>query len=247
MEVVDLLTNEVIERFRQRKESLQERDALVSLALKVLCRKVSYTCRNCYFDALMELVSLYKTNRMLFDERMKEKRYQVRRGVCMPLGFGSNRMIVYQNCTDQLAVEFLSLDEKNSKYFEMLPSDWKDDVAEYLKKQYSNDTIPAELSSAELDAIADMKKMLAEGSTKKAVKEHFESFEKIGEMKVTKKYVDSLLKIASGQLEDEKNKTTSDPGSDDKSTDLEKAANVADSEQEEQLDEGENAAQAKVD
>ena len=54
----------------------------------------------------MELVNLYKTNRILFEERMKEKRYQIARGVCMPLGFGSSRMIVYQNCTDELAIEF---------------------------------------------------------------------------------------------------------------------------------------------
>ena len=131
MRVDELLTNDMIERFRMRKETPQERDALVSIATKVLCRKMTYTCRNCYFDALMELVNLYKTNQILFEERMKEKRYQIARGVCMPLGFGSSRMIVYQNCTDELAIEFLSLDEKNSKYFEHLPDGWKSDVADY--------------------------------------------------------------------------------------------------------------------
>lgn len=244
MKVEELLTNEVIERFRQRKESLQERDALVSLASKVLCRKVSYTCRNCYFDALMELVSLYKTNRILFKERMEEKRYQIKRGVCMPLGFGSNRMIVYQNCTDQLAVEFLSLNEKNSQYFEHLPDGWKDDVAAFLEKQSGKNVVLAELSSAELDAIADMKKMLVEGSTKGAVKEHFQTFEKIGGVKVTKKYVDSLLKVASGQLEEEKSKNTADPGLNDKSGDPEKVVDVADTDQ---VENAENADQAKVD
>lgn len=74
MRVDELLTNEVIERFRLRKETPQERDTLVSLASKALCRKIFYTCRNCYFDALMELVNLYKTNRILFEERMKEKK-----------------------------------------------------------------------------------------------------------------------------------------------------------------------------
>ena len=52
MRVDELLTNEVIERFRLRKETPQERGTLVSLASKALCRKISYTCRTCYFDAL---------------------------------------------------------------------------------------------------------------------------------------------------------------------------------------------------
>lgn len=214
MRVDELLTNEVIERFRLRKETPQERDTLVSLASKALCRKIFYTCRNCYFDALMELVNLYKTNRILFEERMKEKRYQIARGVCMPLGFGSSRMIVYQNCTDELAIEFLSLDEKNSKYFERLPDGWKDDVAGYLDKLSGKEHIPVELSPAELDAIADMKRMLIEGLTKRAVKEHFVTFDKVGDVKVTKKYIDSLLKEASEQLKVESEKKTDDPGKD---------------------------------
>lgn len=214
MRVNELLTNEVIERFRLRKETPQERDTLVSLASKALCRKISYTCRNCYFDALMELVNLYKTNRILFEERMKEKIYQIARGVCMPLGFGASRMIVYQNCTDELAIEFLSLDEKNSKYFERLPDGWKDDVAEYLEKLSGKEHIPVELTPAELDAIADMKRMLIEGMTKRAVKEHFVTFDKVGDVKVTKKYIDSLLKEASEQLKAESEKKTDDPGKD---------------------------------
>ena len=214
MRVDELLTKEVIERFRLRKETPQERDTLVSLASKALCRKISYTCRNCYFDALMELVNLYKTNRILFEERMKEKRYQIARGVCMPLGFGSSRMIVYQNCTDELAIEFLSLDEKNSKYFERLPDGWKDDVAEYLDKLLGKEHIPIELTSAELDAIADMKRMLIEGMTKRAVKAHFVAFDKVGDVKVTKKYIDSLLKEASEQLKAESEKKTDDSGKD---------------------------------
>ena len=162
----------------------------------------------------MELVNFYKTNRILFEERMKEKRYQIARGVCMPLGFGSSRMIVYQNCTDELAIEFLSLDEKNSKYFERLPDGWKDDVAEYLEKLSGKEHIPVELTPAELDAIADMKRMLIEGMTKRAVKEHFVTFDKVGDVKVTKKYIDSLLKEASEQLKAESEKKTDDPGKD---------------------------------
>lgn len=214
MRVDELLTNDIIERFRMRKETPQERDTLVSIATKVLCRKITYTCRNCYFDALMELVNLYKTNRILFEERMKEKRYQIARGVCMPLGFGSNRMIVYQNCTDELAIEFLSLDEKNSKYFEHLPDGWKSDVADYLDKLSGKDHIPVELTQVELDAIADMKKMLIAGMTKKVVKDHFVTFEKIGDVKVTKKYIDSLLKEASEQLKAENESKTDDPDKD---------------------------------
>lgn len=214
MRVDELLTNDMIERFRMRKETPQERDTLVSIATKVLCRKIAYTCRNCYFDALMELINLYKTNRILFEERMKEKRYQIARGVCMPLGFGSNRMIVYQNCTDELAIEFLSLDEKNNKYFERLPDGWKDDVAEYLEKLSEKEQIPTELTPVELDAIADMKKMLIAGTTKKAVKGHFITFEKVGDVKVTKKYIDSLLKEASEQLKAENEKKTDDPDKD---------------------------------
>lgn len=223
MKVADLFTNEVIERFRLREETPQERDALVSLASKVLCRKISYTCRNCYFDALTELVNLYKTNRILFEERMKEKRYQIARGVCMPLGFGSNRMIVYQNCTDALAIEFLSLDEKNSRYFERLPDDWKDDVAEYLERLSEKEHVPVELTPAESDTIADMKKMLTEGRDKKAVKEHFVSFDKIGEVKVTKKYIDFLLKEASKQLKTENQKKSDDPVKEESQENWEKA------------------------
>ena len=132
----------------------------------------------------------------------------------MPLGFGSSRMIVYQNCTDELAIEFLSLDEKNSKYFERLPDGWKDDVAEYLEKLSGKEHIPVELTPAELDAIADMKRMLIEGMTKRAVKEHFVTFDKVGDVKVTKKYIDSLLKEASEQLKAESEKKTDDPGKD---------------------------------
>ena len=219
MRVEELLTNEVIERFRLQKETSGEREALIYFASKVLGRKVTYTCRNCYFDALIELINLYKTNQTIFEERMQEKRYQIKRGVCMPLGFGSSRMIVYQNCTDSLAIEFLSLNEDNCKYFEQLPSEWKDDVAEFLGKKSEKDILPAELTQDELNTIADMVKMMfMEGATKKAIKEHFMNQGKIGEKKVTNRYVDSLLKEATEQFEAEKSKKASGQVESDKIT-----------------------------
>lgn len=249
MKVDELLTNEVIERFRLLEETKEEREALISIAAKVLGRTITYTCRNCYFDTLVELINLYKTNQKLFNERMKEKRYQIARGVCMPLGFGSDRMIVYQNCTDELAIEFLSLDENNSKHFERLPDNWKEEVAEYFEKKSGKEIIPVEYTPAELEAIAKMKQLLSEGSTKKAVKDSFMTLGSIGEVKVTHRRVDSLLKEASEQFEVEKVKNTTDLDSDNKKGDSDKVEDVVDpdsSSNGEQKD-GVNLDQTKVD
>lgn len=83
-----------------------------------------------------------------------------------------------------------------------------------MDKLLGKEHIPIELTSAELDAIADMKRMLIEGMTKRAVKAHFVAFDKVGDVKVTKKYIDSLLKEASEQLKAESEKKTDDSGKD---------------------------------
>lgn len=196
MNIDDFLTNSTLARFQAKQESFEERQCLVYLAGKVLGKSLVYTCRNCYIDLLTELIVMYKHNRKQFDERMKERKYILKRGCCLPLGFGSNRMIVFQNCTDALAIEFLSLDENNIQYFDHYPENWKEDVAAY--KQPSPAESEAEVRTpAELSVITEMKQMLSEKNTKRAIKEHFASFEAIGDKKVTGRLIDTLLKEAS--------------------------------------------------
>lgn len=198
MKVEDLFSKETAERFKQHKESYEDRETLISVAVKTLSRSVNYSCRNCYMDVFAELLNMYTHNRELFDERTKEKRYIFRRGLCMPISFGSQRMIVYQNCTEELAVEFLSINLDNIQYFESYPTEWKDDVAAYLAKQSSDaNPVQEERTPAEMDVISTMRQMLAEGATKKGVKDHFMKFEKIGDVKVTNRFIDSLMKEAS--------------------------------------------------
>lgn len=198
MNVDDFLTNSTLSRFQAKSESFEERQTLVHLAGRVLGKTLVYTCRNCYIDLLTELIVMYKHNRKQFDERMKEKRYVLKRGCCLPLGFGSKRMIVFQNCTDTLAIEFLSLDENNIQYFDHYPEDWKEDIENYRQSLLDQSPDEKEVRTpAELSVIEEMRQMLSEKKTKKSIKEHFVSFEVIGDKKVTRCLIDSLLKEAS--------------------------------------------------
>lgn len=212
MTIEQLISKETRERFLSRQETLEERDLLVSIAKKVLGRDISYTCRNCYMDVLIELTALYNKDREKFNELMEEKEYVLSRGCCLQLGFGTGDFLVYQNCTKDRALKALSQNRSNAGMFETLPADWEAQVDEYEAEQAAiedgekdpdggavvieSDSETQAQSGAEQAAIEDIRKMIEAGETKVKIIEHFLQFENIGARKVSKNYISQLYTAA---------------------------------------------------
>ena len=210
MTIEQLISIETRERFLSHQESLEERDMLVSVAKKVLGRDISYTCRNCYMDVLVELAVIYKKDREKFNELMKEKEYVLSRGCCLQLGFGTGDFLVYQNCTKERALKALSQDRGNATMFDTLPADWEAQVEQYEAEQAAIEDIEGDDSTqkdgndqtdqprpeAEQAAIEDIRKMIEAGETKVKIIEHFQQFDKIGERQVSKNYISQLYSAA---------------------------------------------------
>lgn len=202
MTIEQLISIETRERFLSRQETLEERDLLVSIAKKVLGRDISYTCRNCYMDVLIEITALHSKDREKFNELMEEKEYVLSRGCCLQLGFGTGDFLVYQNCTKERALKALSQDKGNATMFEKLPADWEEQVKTYKSydvyidgedSKKENEAIQTE---AEQAAIEDIQKMIEAGETKVKIIEHFLQFENIGARKVSKNYISQLYTAA---------------------------------------------------
>ena len=210
MTIEQLISIETRERFLSHQDSLEERDMLVSVARKVLGRDISYTCRNCYMDVLVELTVIYNKDREKFNELMKEKEYVLSRGCCLQLGFGTGDFLVYQNCTKERALKSLSQDRGNATMFDTLPADWEAQVEQYEAEQAAIEDIEGDDSTqkdgtdqtdqprqeAEQAAIEDIRKMIEAGETKVKIIEHFLQFENIGARKVSKNYISQLYTAA---------------------------------------------------
>lgn len=210
MTIEQLISIETRERFLSRQETLEERDLLVSIAKKVLGRDISYTCRNCYMDVLVELTVFYNKDREKFNELMKEKEYILSRGCCLQLGFGTGDFLVYQNCTKERALKALSQDRGNATMFDTLPADWEAQVEQYEAEQAVIEDIEGDDSTqkdgteqtdqprpeAEQAVIEDIRKMIEAGETKVKIIEHFQQFDMIGERKVSKNYISQLYSAA---------------------------------------------------
>lgn len=135
MTIRQLLHEDTLKKFQEEKATYEEITYLIEVTQKILMRDLNYNCKNCYADALIELRVLYDNDRKLFEERMRGQRYVLKRGCVFQLGFGSSRMLVRQNCTEELAVEFLSKDRNNIMYFEKYPTrEWEKEVDEYILK-----------------------------------------------------------------------------------------------------------------
>lgn len=133
MDVNELLSEQTLQRFKNKEATNEEKSSLSDLAKKVLFKDLDSSCSNCYFDAIIELRLFKKRNPKEFEERMNGRHYVLKRGCVFQMGFGSRNMLVRQNCTDKLAIEFLSWDKNNIVHFEDYPEDWEDEVDKYLE------------------------------------------------------------------------------------------------------------------
>lgn len=149
MTIKELLSESTLNKFKEDKATYEEINFLIEVTRKVLMKDLDYSCKNCYTDALIELNVMYNNNKRLFDQRMSGQRYILKRGCVFQLGFGSSRMLARQNCTEELALEFLSKDKNNIVYFEKYPTkDWEKEVDDFIKKNKLEHPVEQELSKS---------------------------------------------------------------------------------------------------
>ncbi len=115
---------------------------------------------------------------------MKEEgNFILKRGISLPLGFGTGDFLVRQNTTKEKAIRILKTNPNNIQYFESYPENWQELISS------------EERTEAEETVILEMAEMLKE-NTKKTIKEHYSTFGDISGKKTTAKYIDELLKEA---------------------------------------------------
>lgn len=140
MKVEELLSDDMLRRFQEKEATSEEKEAISSLARKVLFKELNASCSDCYSDAIIELRVLKKNQPKEFEERLNGRRYVLKRGCVFQLGFGSRNMLVRQNCTDKLAIAFLSQDKNNIVHFEDYPEDWEEEVDKFLSAKSKKQT-----------------------------------------------------------------------------------------------------------
>lgn len=135
IDIKDLLTNETLERAKKKEITLEEKTAIQEASDKILFKQLNSSCNDCYADAVLELILLRKKKPREFEERLKGRNYILKRGCVFQLGFGNSKMLVRQNCTDKLAIEFLAIDKNNIQYFDDYPEEWEEEVDKYLNNK----------------------------------------------------------------------------------------------------------------
>lgn len=112
MDVNELLSEQTLQRFKNKEATNEEKSSLSDLAKRFCLKTWTALVAIANFDAIIELRLFKKRNPKEFEERMNGRHYVLKRGCVFQMGFGSRNMLVRQNCTDKLAIEFLSWDKK---------------------------------------------------------------------------------------------------------------------------------------
>ena len=125
---------ELHERLQKGNETPEDVTAIVDAYYKVFGRPVTRSCRNCYHDALFELIAERKKNEKQFIEKMeKTPKYVLRRGIAINMGFGTGQIYTRLCKDDKLAIQILAGDKKRAKDFDTIPDNWQEDVKAYKK------------------------------------------------------------------------------------------------------------------
>lgn len=174
----------LIDELRARIEtgfSNQDKEAVVSLYKEVLNKDfVRTSCSDCYEDAFIEIYNYVKK-----EGKMKEKcSYTLKNGVLIQV-FGTGQMFTNDNLTDEAAESYLKLYPKAINQFAHYPDDWEARVT---------GKVPEEITLNE-DLVIELAGKLAEGVTKKALKEEYKVFEIDGKA-LTARTLDAYLKAA---------------------------------------------------
>lgn len=165
--------------------SNQDKASISFLYCKALGKSIiSNGCNDCYRDALIEVYNYLKR-----EGKMKEKcDYSLKNGVVLQI-FGTSEVYTNANLTNEVAEKYLRVFPKAAdSLFAHTPND--------LEERLAKDEKPKEEVVALDDALLlELARKLADGATKKALKEEYKEYEIEGE-KVTGKLLDAYMKTA---------------------------------------------------
>lgn len=165
--------------------SNQDKASISSLYSKALGRSFINTgCNDCYRDALIEVYNYLKR-----EGKMKEKcDYSLKNGVVLQI-FGTSKVYTNANLTNEVAEKYLRVFPKTAEsLFAHTPND--------LEERLAKEEKPKEEAVTLNDALLlELAQKLADGSTKKALKEEYKEYEIEGK-KVTGKLLDAHIKAA---------------------------------------------------
>lgn len=165
--------------------SNQDKVSVSSLYKGVLGKLITNAgCNDCYRDALIEVYNYLKR-----EGKMKEKcDYSLKNGVVLQI-FGTSEVYTNANLTNEVAEKYLMVFPKAAdSLFAHTPND--------LEERLAKDEKPKEEAVALNDALLlELAQKLADGATKKALKEEYKEYEIEGK-KVTGKLLDAHIKAA---------------------------------------------------
>lgn len=117
---------ELLQVFRDGKQTPEQKEFVEKQVFKVLRKELNYGCNSCYQDAIIELVKMQREQPDLYEARQIDPLFVLKRGVLVSYEFGSSEFLVYQNCTDELALKFLAKNPENIEEFDVYPENWKE-------------------------------------------------------------------------------------------------------------------------
>ncbi|WP_321479770.1 hypothetical protein [uncultured Bacteroides sp.] len=175
---------EIAERLKtviSNQFSVSDKEDIITLYREVLRKEfVKSSCNDCYRDALIEVYTYLKR-----EGKMKEKsEYSLKNGVVIQV-FGTNKVYTNANITNEAAEAYLKEYPKGINLFAYYPDDWETRIA---GKAIEEVTLNEEL-------VTELAGKLAEGATKKSLKEDYKAYEIDGKA-LTARALDSYLKAA---------------------------------------------------
>lgn len=165
--------------------SNQDKASISFLYSRVLGKSLTNAgCNDCYRDALIEVYNYLKR-----EGKMKEKcDYSLKNGVVLQI-FGTSEVYTNANLTNKVAEKYLRVFPKAAdSLFAHTPND--------LEERLAKEENPKEEEVTLNDALLlELAQKLADGATKKALKEEYKEYEIEGK-KVTGKLLDTHIKAA---------------------------------------------------
>lgn len=165
--------------------SNQDKASISSLYSRVLGKSLTNAgCNDCHRDALIEMYNSLKR-----EGKMKEKcDYSLKNGVVLQI-FGTSEVYTNANLTNEAAEKYLRMFPKAAdSLFAHIPNDLEDRLTKEGKTKEETVTLNDML-------VKELAAKLAEGVTKKALKEEYKDYE-IESKKVTARLLDAHIKAA---------------------------------------------------
>ena len=106
------------------------KEVIKSIYRKVFRRDMNSSCKNCFTDSFFELYNLWKSDLSKFTALFNCE-FTLNFGEVLSEFGSSDNIATRVNMTNDLALNYLSINRNNSRLFEVLPEDWKQQVEDY--------------------------------------------------------------------------------------------------------------------